>query len=505
MRYLATFLSSSCLAFAPFAPWALAGNQSLGLVFGLNIAKASEKPHSDEHGFQGVFISMKLEILTATAYANLQKIVTQKLGANWMVRPYSSYRFDFLAFPKNRLDISPAQAEMLAQKLRGLKKISTARAIFDTPVEQGTQDYVECRNSMACSTSPFSTRDPDWSLKMGRVFEAWQAPKDANGKEPGEGVEIGIPDTGYLEHPEYWPASGEPPSFLQLHKSANFLEGTKGNDSAKDPYSMRSIFPNPGHGSNIIGILVAARGPKTLYENRLSNPTWTTGIAPAAKIIPVRVASSTFLTNGEGMARAIYHLVDQGAKVVSISMGGFPYPAVRKAVSYATEQGVIVVAAAGNGVKFVPWPAAYSDVIAVGAGTIECEAWPESATGSKVEILAPGADVWHASTFKSKEGLFYYVVRRAHGTSFSAPFVAGVAALWLSRHGWTELVATYGKRNVSAVFRSVLASGGTQPCPGLDTQKHGRGFIDALGMVTAPLPLPEKLPRIFALDQSEFE
>ena len=140
-----------------------------------------------------------------------------------------------------------------------------------------------------------------------------------------------------------------------------------------------------------------------------------------------------------------------------MSLGGpLPSFALHDAIEDATNAGLILVAAAGNQWPFVVFPARYDEVIAVAASNCADQRWVSSASGSDVDITAPGESVWRAET--KSTGTFD--VSRSSGTSYAAAQVAGAAALWLAHHGRSTLVGRYGAANVPAVFKELLTTQG---------------------------------------------
>jgi serine protease len=155
-------------------------------------------------------------------------------------------------------------------------------------------------------------------------------------------------------------------------------------------------------------------------------------------------------------------------------------------VRFAQSRGVIICAAAGNYAPFVTWPGAYDEVIACAASNARGGAWKSSCRGRAVDVTAPGESVWRATVSKNGKSLTYDVTRSS-GTSFATTLTAGVAAMWLSRHGRDSLIARYGRENLPFVFQRVLR----ESCvnfPGWKEGKFGAGLIDALKTLEAPLP-----------------
>ena len=157
------------------------------------------------------------------------------------------------------------------------------------------------------------------------------------------------------------------------------------------------------------------------------------GLAPAARILPVRISEQQIIEGRESgrtvtaaqFARGIRWAVDAGADVINLSVVLYQDNSdVRAAVAYALSADVVVVAAVGNlheNGDPVPYPAAYDGVLGVGAIGADGALQPFSQIGTYVDVVAPGGAVLAA------------VPRRGHkeqnGTSYATPFVAATAAL----------------------------------------------------------------------------
>jgi subtilisin family serine protease len=142
-------------------------------------------------------------------------------------------------------------------------------------------------------------------------------------------------------------------------------------------------------------------------------------------------------------ANAITWAVDNGAKIINLSLGGSQTSTVeRTAIAYATGHGVLIVAAAGNSAQQgnpVVYPAALlgDGGLVVGAATPTGARAPFSSVGTYVDVLAPGVDVLGALAKDIAPGFFSPVPMPGalgsyaigSGTSYAAPEVAGAAAL----------------------------------------------------------------------------
>ncbi|MEV5599089.1 S8 family serine peptidase [Streptomyces sp. NPDC052496] len=147
------------------------------------------------------------------------------------------------------------------------------------------------------------------------------------------------------------------------------------------------------------------------------------GLAPDAKILPVMTDSAETAVAARRYAEPLRYAVDQGAKVVNMSLGaGSLGPDEKEAISYALGKDVVLVAAAGNDGSSSPQcPAAALGVLAVGAVAKDAQVWHDSNYGEHVRLLAPGERIYSVGL-----GGKY---RQADGTSDAAAYVSAAAAL----------------------------------------------------------------------------
>lgn len=297
----------------------------------------------------------------------------------------------------------------------------------------------------------------DWVLAMTNVRAAWAL---APGK--GQGVKVAQPDTGIADHQEL------ARTHFDFTRSLNLIEG---GTQPTDP--LTSEMSNPGHGTGTASVL-ASSGNGAI-----------SGSAPGATIIPIRCINDVKIFNATPVARAVHHAVSVGAHVITMSLGGLWSRALRAAIRRAVAADVIVLSAAGNCVGLVVWPARYSDVIAVGGTNARHGKWKGSSVGSAVDFSAPAEQVWKAHRSDTVSQI--NAISAGQGTSFATAFSAGVAALWLERHGRGAVIAQARSRGTStqALFRAATRQTANRPAgfpSGL-----GAGVIDAGALLALPL------------------
>ncbi len=174
-----------------------------------------------------------------------------------------------------------------------------------------------------------------------------------------------------------------------------------------------SFNDDNGHGSHVAGIVGA-----------LNNTVGAVGAAPAVNLYAIKVLGK----NGSGFLSDIIDGIDwarmNGMKVINMSLGcNCPSQVLRDAVVRAYNAGIVIVAAAGNSGGPVIYPAAYPEVIAVGATDQLNNAPLWSSRGPELDLVAPGVSIY--STYK---GTSYATLS---GTSMASPHVAGEVALLL--------------------------------------------------------------------------
>lgn len=411
--------------------------------------------------------------------------VAQELGPGWVVRAFGDegVGFEVTHAEQRRGALSPADAWQKTYRLRARPGVVHAEPIFAAPppahdeseVEPGDLDF----GSFGWGAELAESEDPDWSLRQMRILEAWEVFAQRHEALPGYGVVVGHPDTGFTRHPEILDC-------LLIEHGFDF----ESNDTnAEDPLEGSAWqLRFPGHGTSTSSVIASSPAAQKQYPGDPSGKA-VKGLAPGAKIIPLRVSRSVVLWRGStlNLAHAIEYAADGGAHVISMSMGtGLPNQRLLSAVTYALRRGVIVCAAAGNYVRFVVWPAAYAEVIGVAATNALRSPWRHSSRGKMVDVSAPGESVWCARS-ELAEGSLRPDVNRGSGTSFAVAAVAGVAALWLSYHGRDQLAARYGVEKIPFIFNQILRAS-CEPGEGLEAGRYGAGIVNAEKVLKYPLP-----------------
>ena len=311
--------------------------------------------------------------------------------------------------------------------------------------------------------------DRTWALHKLEAPAAWALPPPAGGKRFGEGVRVCHPDTGWTEHAELDGA-------LDLNSDRDVIDG---DFHAEDPLEDRPGL-NPGHGT-ATGSVIASRGG--VDDDGPTGPGAITGVAPKATLVPIRTIKSVIQAFDSDVARAVAYAPSAECDVVSMSLGGRLFFGLERAVRYAVEQGLIVVAAAGNCVGFVVAPAVYDDAIGVAATNFEDEPWRGSSHGSAVTISAPGEDVWCARATGEDP------VAPGDGTSFAAAETAGLAALWLAHHGEAAIDTARGARSRQDFFAELLTKTARTPDE-WNASEYGPGIANARTLLEEPLGPP---------------
>jgi hypothetical protein len=284
----------------------------------------------------------------------------------------------------------------------------------------------------ASGAATYSPNDPlapkQWHLTANRTFDSWPEPPSLGD------VLVAVVDSG---------VDGTHPDLAgRIVGSRTFVGGS-------------ALRDGQGHGTFVAGLIAAETG----------NGIGIAGMAPNALLLVAKVVREDRSIPLDAEAKAIRWAVDQGAQVINLSLGGVRdpvdptrdtfSPAEASAVAYARKNGVVVVAAVGNGDqapespwRFASYPAALPHVIGVGALS-RTDDIPDFSNSDRIynDLAAPGEGIYSTlpraltsdrpacvAQGYSECGPPDY--RSAEGTSFAAPQVSAAAALLLGVRPW---------------------------------------------------------------------
>jgi thermitase len=381
------------------------------------------------------FLLLLLTLGTLSGYGQMVRLLVKPkpnlVGTAWRTPFNSKVAAKTLpGLPLQVIQVPEEQAEVLLSQLR-----------HDPSVEYVERDGVARAAFVPADTTLTGT---EWHLAKIQAPQAWTVTAGRTN------TIVAVLDSGIdAAHPDL--ANRVLPGF-------NFVSGD--TDTADD-------F---GHGTAVAGVVVAAG----------NNNLGILGVSRGCLVMPVKVVDATGYAYYSAVAQGIHYAVDNGARVINISIAGNDASlTLQEAVDYAGTNNVLVVAAAGNNGNNLPqYPAACSGVLAVSATETNDTLAPFSSFGSFIALAAPGDNIWTTQASASNP----YGAWR--GTSFSSPIVAGTAALALSVNPLlsnTQLVALL-EQNADDVG-----------APGFD-QSFGYGRVNAARAVTAAAAVRSKPP-----------
>lgn len=272
-------------------------------------------------------------------------------------------------------------------------------------------EFAEPNYRVQAFETPNDPRFPhQWNLAKIRSPQGWDLSTGSSD------VIIAVLDTGVdLDHPDL------------VNKLVPGFNIVRNNNNPDD---------DNGHGTHTAGIAAAAT----------NNGVGIAGVGYHTRIMPVKVLGS----NGGGsiadVSAGINYAVSQGAKVISMSLGGTSGSStMQSAVNAAWNSGVLLVGAAGNGgVSQQTFPSAYENVVAVASSDLNDLRSISSNFGLWVDVAAPGESI--TSTWN--DGGY----RIMSGTSMAAPHVAGLGALLWAHLGLGTTVSQIRARIEQNVF-----------------------------------------------------
>lgn len=370
-----------------------------------------------------------------------------------------------------------------------LRRAALAKMLRRNPqfIEMATKDNPAIPDAPQPTTGADPLFSKQWGMLNIGVEEAWKVTKGS------PEMIVAVIDTGvdYTHEdllPNLWRNEKEIPNNGIDDDGNGYIDDVIGWDFVSNdnkPYDLYMspldiLFKggNPGHGTHCAGN-VAARG---------DNGKGIAGVAPNVKIMSLRFISEKGQGTTADAIKAIRYAVDNGAKVLSNSWGsegedpseGNENKALRDAIQYAQDKGVLFIAAAGNGHngvgydndsdKLPAYPASYTNenIVSVAAINSNDQLGGFSNWGLRsVDIAAPGVAVFsttvgsnYSDTVIDKFGF----KATWDGTSMATPHVAGAAALYWSAHPektWQDVKAALlgSAKKVNALNNKVVSGG----------------------------------------------
>lgn len=226
----------------------------------------------------------------------------------------------------------------------------------------------------------------DWGISLVQAPALWHLTK-------GEGIKVAVLDTGVdYRHPDL---------------SSNFKMGVNFTTNNPD-----DVMDRQGHGTHCAGVIAGC-----------DNDFGIVGVAPQAHIYAGKVLGDNGSGSIQGIINGIEWAIRQEVDIISMSLGCSvdPGPTLHDAIKRARAAGIVIVAASGNESTHCGWPAAYDEVIAVGALDQAFGKAGFSNFGKELDVIAPGVNI--LSTYLNS------TYAKLSGTSMATPMVAGVVAL----------------------------------------------------------------------------
>ncbi len=289
--------------------------------------------------------------------------------------------------------------------------------------------------------------------------------------------------------------TGSPNIKIGVLDSGMPLAATEFTGRLTPGYDFANNDNNPtddqGHGSNV-GSIIGAKG---------NNGSVMAGVNWNSKIIPVKILDA----NNSGLyswwVEGIMYAADSGAKVLNMSVGGSGFSqALQDAVTYANSKGAIVVVCMMNNNNAVPYyPAAFDNVIAIGAINNRGKravpfCWGGgSSYGSHIDFCAPGEMILGLN-YQNTNAVTYWC-----GTSQATPMVTGIVSLMLSKNPNLSYSSIYNILKASAIDTLGNRNAGWN-------QFYGWGRIDAAFALAQVIPavntISTEVPAEFYLSQN---
>lgn len=300
-----------------------------------------------------------------------------------------------------------------------------------------------------------------WNIEMVNATGVWEEYyPNYSYAAYGAGTQVAVLDTG-VDYTHEDLRGSVVYCIVSLRNSKTYYEGA----------NLKNCADPNGHGTHVAGIIVAKL-----------NGIGVVGVAPGATLYAVKVLGASGSGYVSDVAKGVVEAVkgpddivgtDDDADIISMSLGGPDSQALRDAVVYAYNSGAILVAAAGNeGAPSPSYPAAYDQVIAVGA--INSNYTVATWSNRRPDVVAPGVNIM--STWPKNK------YANASGTSMACPHVSGAVALAQALRVATGKSKLAPEAMIGLVRETALDLGVQGP-----DEYYGYGLVDAHNLVQRAL------------------
>lgn len=400
-------------------------------------------------------------------------VLNQRIGAVKLLGPAPLASTGGFVLRHGRRMANGADVIRLSRKLARSEGVVLMRELAAMP----NVDYVEPNLRVSAALVP---NDPAYP-------SAWALSNPLTGVNPqhawdlaqGAGVTVAVLDTGITNHADLSANVVRGHDFVSDPVIAN--DGNARDSNASDPgdWCVSTGEPSTWHGTHVAGI-IAALG---------NNGVLMTGLAPAAKVMPVRVlgacggdiadlSDAITWASGGSVVNVATLPATKVAKVINLSLTapGQCSESLQQAVAGALRRGAVLVAAAGNDNADVSTvqPANCGGVIAVAAHTEDGFLATFSNHGQGVHLTAPGQNIvsaWNLGRTAPDPGT--QTLHALSGTSTATPHVAAVAALVQSHR------LSHGQPRLRPGELASVLTDNTRPLPYACPQGCGAGMLDA--------------------------
>ncbi len=350
--------------------------------------------------------------------------------------------------------------------------LKTDAEIADAEPNLVVQSSIAPNDSYYNSSGLFAGYPDMWGLKRINPEPAWD-------KTVGGGPVVAVIDTGVNKnhediHDNIWTNPAEIAGNGKDDDGNGYVDDTWGWDFVNND---NDPVDDTGHGSFTSGVILA----------KGNNSAGVVGVDWTGKIMAIKALDSNGAGSGDKLAAALVYAANRGAKISNNSWNGGPSQLIADAITYEVNHGMIVVMAAGNdNADMGQTIAAQKEILTVSATDKSDNKASFSAFGDQIDVAAPGVDI---VGIYSAGG---YAL--GSGTSFSAPFVSGEAALiWAKNPSWSrdEVIADirnsadkiagrefdrnfgYGRINVG----NALLTAQAPPVAKITSPGFGAGFV----------------------------